>query len=122
VDSSFQFLGASSCTQALNCYPVYEFFLGYEEQGGTFPPDCCSAAYAWQFFSCWDAVVVNVTSIGYIRWFDCDDVEHTQYIGSVGNYNLVGCVRYNSVDNFVVPLFPAAEINYVDYGNSNCNV
>jgi hypothetical protein len=122
VDSSFQFLGASSCTQALNCYPVYEFFLGYQEPDGFYIVDCCSAAYAWYFYSCWDSVVVNISSIGNIRWFDCDGVEQITYIGTTGNYNLVGCVRYNSIDNGVpIPLQPAT-INSINWGNTNCNI
>lgn len=121
VDSSFQFLG-SNCTQPLNCYTVYSHFLGYVETNSFYIPDCCGAANAFYFDSCWDAVVVNIGAIGNIRWFDCDGVEQITYIGSTGNYNLVGCVRYNSIDNGVpVPLQPATIVS-VNYGNSLCNI
>jgi hypothetical protein len=121
VDSTFQLLG-SNCTQPLNCYTVYEHFLGYVETNSFYIPDCCGAASAFYFDSCWDAVVVNISAIGNIRWFDCDGVEQITYIGSTGNYNLVGCVRYNSIDNGVpVPLQPATIVS-VNYGNSLCNI
>jgi hypothetical protein len=121
VDSSFVFLG-TNCTQPLSCYPVYEYFLGYIDPLSGFTPDCCGAAYAYTYFSCWNDVTVNISAIGNIRWFDCDGVEQITYIGSTGPYSLVGCVRYDSVDNGVpVPLQPAT-ITSVDYGTSNCNI
>ena len=121
VDSSFSFLG-STCTQPLSCYTVYEHFLGYSDESIFYIPDCCSASAAWYFNSCWDDVTVTVSAIGSIRWFDCNEVENITYIGTVGAYSLVGCVRYDSVDNGVpVPLQPAT-ITSVDYGNSNCNI
>ena len=119
VDSSFSFLG-STCTEPLQCFTVYEHFLGYSNNIAFI--DCCSASYGWYFNSCWNAVTVTVSAIGSIRWFDCDEVENITYIGTVGAYALVGCVRYNSVDNGVpVPLQPAT-ITSVDYGISNCNI
>ena len=112
----------STCTQPLACYTVYEFFLGYTNESGTFPADCCTSTSAFFFFSCYDSVTVNVSEIGSIRWFDCNEVENITYIGTTGAYSLVGCVRFESVDNGVpVPLQPAT-ITSVDYGNSNCNV
>jgi hypothetical protein len=121
VDSSFTFL-ASTCTEPLGCYTVYEHFLGYSGESIFYIPDCCSASAAWYFNSCWNDVTVTVSAIGNIRWFDCNEVENITYIGTVGAYALVGCVRYDSVDNGVpVPLQPAT-ITSVDYGNSNCNI
>jgi len=121
VDSTFQFLG-TTCTQPLSCYTVYEHFLGYIDPLSGFTPDCCGAAYAFNFNSCYSSVVVNISAIGNIRWFDCDGVEQITYIGSTGNYNLVGCVRYQSVDSGVpVPLQPATIVS-VNYGNTLCNI
>jgi hypothetical protein len=120
AESTLQFLG-SNCTQALSCYPVYSHFLGYIDPLSGFTQDCCSAASAWSYFSCWNDVTVNISAIGNIRWFDCDGVEQITYIGTTGAYSLVGCVRYLSVDNGVpVPLQPAT-ITSVDYGSTNCN-
>ena len=119
VDSSFQFLGGSNCTQPFSCYPVYSYDLGFIDP--IYQPDCEGACLAATLFNtCFDAVQFTVTSAGSFNWTDCDDVLHTTYVGTTGTYSLVGCVKYGSVNTDVtVPLQPAG-IENIEYGSSTC--